>query len=233
MGARTMGTSADPEELEYEDMMVLSFGLMDPCEWAADLGARLLAASETLAAARAHYLDPTKDIDETTDEEALSAIRAGVSQYISEAFTMLHSMPMMQQQPVILEALQFIVAGIANVDRGTAPAWLVPCPTKRHHKQLAEEAEWVPIIAALELILLKLEKRNVDKATKLIAERTKRKVGTIKDWHQHLYCAAGPERQEARASIQSQIDDILYATMTMPKERRSAIIQRRVDELIA
>ena len=227
-----MESSKETQQLDYEDMLVLSFGLMDPCDWAANLSRRLRIASEALAAARAHYLDPTKDIDETTDEEALSAIRAGVSQYLSEAFTMLHSMPMMQQQPVILEALQFMVAGIANIERGTAPAWLVPRPTNRHYKQLAEEAEWVPIIVALELFLLKPDVRAVDKAAKMIANLTGRKVGTIKDWHQRLYRAAEVDRQGARASIQKEIDEIRSVTATMPKDRRGAIIQRRIDELV-
>lgn len=227
-----METSEDREQLAYEDMRVLAFGLMDPCDWAAELSLRLREASEELAAARRHYLDPTKEIDESTDENALSAIRARVSQYLAEAFTMLHAMPMMQQQPVILEALQFIAAGIADIERGTAPAWLVPRPTKRHYKQLAEEAEWVPIIAALELILLKPGVRAVDKATKMIAGITGRKVGTIKDWHQKLYRAAEPERHDARASIQQEIDQIRSMTAVMPEGHRSAIIQRRIDELV-
>lgn len=223
----------DTDPLAYEDMQVLSFGLSDPCDWAATLSTNLLAASQALTAARKHHLDPAKDVTASTDEVAVARIRAGVVGYLAEVHAMLVSMPIMQQQPEILEALKFIVAAIADIDRGAAPDWLAVRATKQHPKRLGLEAEWVPIISALELSLLLSGKPSVDAAARRIHLRTGRAIGTIKDWHQKLYRNPNDDRLAAKDAIQQEVDSVRQVLGALPKDGRSAIIQRRIDELLA
>lgn len=224
---------ADGDQYAYEDMQVLAFGLMDPCDWAATLSNKLSAATQILHAAREHHGDSSKDIEQSTDAEALAGIRAGVSEYLTELYVMLHSMPMMQRQPHILEALGFILSGLEDIDRGAAPDWLRPLATKRHSKSLENENEWVPIIAALELLRLGPQVNSVDAAAKKIHGRTGRAISTIKYWHRQLYHDGKRGRATARTAIQSEIGQMRQLVKLANSEDRSAIIARRVDELLA
>jgi hypothetical protein len=226
-----MKQGGESTDQDYEHMLMTSFGLTDPCDWAAELSTRLLAATHQLVDARAHHADPSKDIDDTTEADALAAIRDGVAQYVSEIHVMLDSMPMMQMQPEILEALQFIVAGVADINRGSPPDWLAVRPTKKHPKRLEHEAEWVPIIAALELLWLLGEKPNVDAAAKKIHDRTGRRVGTIKDWHDRLFREPQPERAMAQATIQEEVDRARAMLWSGLADARLAVL-RRIDELL-
>jgi hypothetical protein len=216
----------------HEDMMLLSFGLMDPGDWAADLSTRLLRATKILRLARNHCDDPSKDISDTSEAEDLKAIRLGVGQFLSELHVTLSSMPMMQQQPEILEALKFILAGIAGIDRGVRAEWLMEIPTKKHFKPLEKEGEWVPIIAALELLLLDARFGSVHASAKQIVKRTGRALGTIKDWHQKLYLKGKEGRPVARAAIQQELQQMQVVLNIAPMEDRRAIIDRRVSELL-
>lgn len=228
-----MQAGEETDQEAYNDALVMSFGLMDPCDWAAEFATRLLAATSKLAAARKHFTDQAKDIDDHTDADAASGVRDGAVNYLAEVYTMLHSMPMMQQQPQILEALRFILVGVSDINRGSAPAWLAVKATKQHPKRLELETEWVPIIAAMELSLLAMERPSVDGAAKHIQRRTGRKVGTIKDWHWKLFRAQEPGRTAAKEAIQIEIDQIRSMLLTVQKKDRNAIIQRRVDELLS
>ncbi len=227
-----MAEPSDTEDREYDDDVVFCFGLMDPCEWAAELSAKLSAASSELKAARTHYIDPSKEIIDTTDEEALARVRSGVQQYLAEIFLMFQAMPLFQRQPKTMEALQFILAGIADIDRGAPPTWLVNPATKRHPKRLELEAEWVPIIAALELHLFILEKPTHDAAAKAIRERTGRAVSTINGWHKRLFRAPESRHAAAKIAIQECLDEIRAVIAVLPNEHRYAIVQRRIDELL-
>jgi hypothetical protein len=230
--AATTDSSPD-DEGDYEDMKVLSFGLMDPCDWAATLSTRLLAATRKLREARNHYADPAQDVTHFTEAEALAAIRIGVGHYLAELHIMLHSMPILQSQPETLEALQFILAGVMDIDRGSAPEWLAVRATKSHPKRLANEAEWVPIVAALELLLLGTRISGIDAAAKQVRNRTGRKIGTIKDWHGKLYRRGQIERPVAWAKIKEELLQMQQMVRQFKVEDRAALIERRVGELLA
>ena len=220
------------DQATYDDAAVQCFGLLAPCDWAATLSAKLSQAAQTLEEAQKHLSDPAKDIAATTDEEALAQIRRAANCYLAEVYMMLHSMPLMQQQPKILGALQFIVASIEGIDRGSGPAWLAVRATKRHPKRLSEEAEWVPIIAALELLLIDHDVSSIDAAAKAINRRTGRAVGTIKDWHRRLFRKADKGREAAKAEIQLEIGQVRAALVALTQEDRKIIIERRVSELL-
>jgi hypothetical protein len=222
----------DDDQEAHLEMRAISFGAMDPCDWAATLSTKLLAASRSLSAAREHYADPRKDLTHLTDFHALAAIRSGVCEYLSQMFVMLNSMPMMQSQPEILESLQFIIAGVADLDRGNPTKWLTPALTKKHPKRLEKEKEWVPIIAAMELLQFDSRFNRVDTAAKEIARRTDRTVGAIKDWHRKLWLKGKDERPVARQRINEEIQQ-LRAVLTIADENgRKRLIDRRVAELL-
>lgn len=226
-------TDRSPEDaLDYEDMKVLSFGMMDPCDWAATLSTKLLAATRGLREARIHFADPAKDVTHFTEADALKAIRAAVRHYLAELQIMLHSMPILQSQPETLEALQFILAAMTDIDRGSAPEWLRARATKNHPKRLAAEAEWVPIVVALEMLLLDTRISSIDAAAKYIQIRTGRRLGTIKDWHGKLYRRGQSERPAAWAAIKESLSEWQQLLRLVKVNDRAAYIERRVQELL-
>lgn len=222
----------DDDDEEYRTALAFCYGAMDPCDWAATLSTKLLAASRSISAAREHYADPRKDLTHLTDFHALAAIRSRVGEYLSQMFEMLHSMPMLQSQPEILESLQFIIAGVADLDRGNPTKWLTPAPTKKHPKRLEKEVEWVPIIAAMELLLFDSRFNRVDSAAKEIARRTNRTVGAIKDWHRKLWLKGKDERPVAWQRIAEEIQQFRAAVNIADEKRRKLLIERRVAELL-
>lgn len=225
---------ADEDQITYNDVQVECFGLMDPCDWAATLSTKLLEAAQSLRTARDYQQDPAKDVTASTDTEALSAIRAGVVQFLSEAHVMLHSMPMMQKQPMILEAMRFIVAGIADIERGVRAEWLAPISTKKHLKRLEKEAEWVPIIAALELLILHPGFGNDDRAAHEILSRMHRtsSISSIKRWHSTLFRNGRHTRPTAWAAIDEELRRMRAILAIIERERWSEVINRRVSELL-
>lgn len=228
----TTKRSLAEEPITYEDMKVLCFGLMDPCDWAATLSDKLSAATRRLREARDFYTDPAKDITQFTEADALAAIRSGVGEFLAELHVMLASMPVIQSQPQILESLRFILAGVTDIDRGAAPEWLAVRATKCHPKRLAAETEWVPVIAALELLLLDEHITSIDAASKYVQGRTGRALGTIKDWHRKLYVSGKANRPAARAAINEELSQMRECLKLLEAKDRADVIKRRVSELL-
>lgn len=217
----------------------MSFGLAGPLGWFEELNNRMDQAAERLAKARRFFDDPKRDRSDEIDAAARASIRVAVTDYLSEIFEALHAMPLIQQQPHILEALKFIVTEISSLQRGGSPGWLIANPSKQHFKSTTKEAEWVPIIAALELARLKSSVHSVDAAAQLIAKKTSRKIGTIKDWHEKLYNKGksgfplDPSRQAAAESIRTIISQmravLLVAQGPVARDR---LLDTQIDELL-
>lgn len=223
---------SDDEQEQYLTALALCYGAMDPCDWAAMLSTKLLRCSQSLRNARDIYEDQSKDITQFTETDSLSEIRIQAAGYLSQVYEMLSAMPMIQSQPQILDSLRFIVTAIADIDRGNRAAWLEPVPTKKHPKRLMLEAEWVPIIAALELLLFDPKFPGVDSAAKEIARRTARKVGTIKGWYQKLRRKGKTNRPAAWEQIEQEVAQIRAVLNMAARSERAALIESRVAQLL-
>lgn len=236
---KEIGFTSEEDLEEMEDALLFAFGLAGPLEWVADLNKRLAEPAARLASARYTYEDPKRDCTDEIDADAKAKIRIAVTGYLCAMFQMLSAMPAFQQQPHILEALKFIITEIASVEKGRSPNWLQADPSKRHFIPLTKEAEWVSIIAALELARLKSSIRSVDASARFIAAKTSRKVGTIKDWHRKFsnQGRAGtllhPTKQRASESIRTVVNEMLAVLRIVQKpEERDRLLNRRIDELL-
>ena len=237
-GRDVVATEEDLEEIA--DAFVSAFGFAGPLVWAAELNQRLAAPAGRLASARGFYDDPKRNCTDEIDAKARAEIRSAVTEYLSEIFQMLHEMPVLQQQPHILDALKFIVTEIASVEKGRTLRWLQANPSKQHFTLSTKEAEWVPIIAALQLAMLLSDISGEDSAAKFIQrKRPVLKIGTIKDWHQKLHnkgksgSLPDPSRKVAADNIRSIVSE-MRAVLLVAQDRkaRDRLLNRRIDELL-
>ncbi|MEM1197131.1 MAG: hypothetical protein AAGH57_13575 [Pseudomonadota bacterium] len=160
------GFASEEEVEEMADAFVFAFGLAGALNWVAELNQRLISPTGRHANERAAYDDPTRDSTVELDAEAKAKVRMAATDYLSEIFQMLHAMPLFQPQPQILEPLKFVITEIASVEKGRTLHWLQADPSKQHYKLSTKEAEWVPIIAALQLALLFSKINGEDPAVK-------------------------------------------------------------------
>lgn len=200
--------SNEPDDEGYEDELVSRFGLDGPLAWADNLQRQLSQAAAALTSAVGAFEDTSKEITATSEARELQVIRTSALNYLAILHQTLSSMPILQQDPTTLKPLRDVIAGIANIDRGSTPAWLQGEPTKRHKKRLEKEAEWVPVIAALELMLTEGTKPNVHQAAKAIADSTKRKVGTIKYRYRELFLAPTDSHKPGQQAILQLVQDV-------------------------
>ena len=117
------GPPLPPNPEDIEDALNMSFGLAGPLGWFVELNNRMGPAAARLAEARRLFGDPELDCSDEIDAAARASIRVAVTDYLSEIFEILYAMPLIQQQPHILEALKFIVTEIASLEKGAAPGW--------------------------------------------------------------------------------------------------------------
>ncbi|MBV7258675.1 hypothetical protein [Erythrobacter crassostreae] len=241
-------TSPDDDELaseegleEIADAFVFAFGLAGPLDWVAELNQRLIAPAGRLANSRAAYDDPTRDSTDEIDAESKAKIRIAVNDYLSEIFQMLHAMPLFQQQPQILEPLKFVITEIASVEKGRTLHWLQADPSKQHYTLSTKEAEWVPIIAALQLALLLSKINGEDPAVKhLKGKKALPSVTTIKEWHAKLFnkgksgSLPDPSKKIAAESIRSIVSEMRAVLLVAQgPEARDRLLNRRIDDLLS
>jgi len=232
---------ASEEELEeIADDFVYAFGLAGPLDWVAELKQRLIAPAGRLANARAAYDDPTRDSTDEIDAEAKAKIRIAATDHLSEIFQMLHAMPLFQQQSQILEPIKFVITEIASVEKGRTLHWLQADPSKQHYTLSTKEAEWVPIIAALQLALLLSDINGEDPAVKhLKGKKALPSITTIKDWHAKLYnkgksgSLRDPSRKLATESIRTIVNEMRAVLIVAQNpEVRDRLLNRRIDDLL-
>ena len=112
-------------------------------------------------------------------------------------------------------------------------------PSKQHFKSTTKEAEWVPIIAALELARLKSSVHSVHAAARFIVKKTSRKLGTVKDWHKKLYnngnskSLPDPSRKAAAKRIRSIVSE-MQAVLIVRQDplSRDRLLNKQIDELL-
>lgn len=239
-------TSGDQDDVpseekneEIADATEFFFGPLDPVDWAHELNRRLFEATKKLASARTNYNDKTRDSTDQIEADAKTKLRLATTEYLSEIFVMLHALELFWKQPPILEAFKFIITEIASLEKGTASRWLIANPSKQHFKSTTKEAEWVPIIASLELALLKSSIHSVDAATRYIALRTGRKIGTIKDWHKKLNNggSSGPPLDPTKKVAADSIRTIVYEMRALlhveqEPEARDRRLTNRINDLL-
>jgi len=231
---------ASEEELEeIADAFVLAFGVAGPLDWVAELNQRLVAPAERLANARVDYEDPKRDRTDEIDGKAKGKIRIATTDYLSEIFRMLHAMPLFQQQPQILEPLKFVITEIASVEKGRSLHWLQADPSKRHHTSSTKEAEWVPLILALELLCMLPDFSNPHAAASEISRRTGRALGTVKRWHRKLHNGgksgktADFERPYAASEIRTEVQSFKVLRKAADPASYRGLVEKRVQELLA
>lgn|GEM_PF-5693552 len=233
------GFASEEEQEEIADAFIFAFGLAGPLDWVSELNQRLVAPAERLANARAAFDDPTRDSTDEIDAQAKAKIRIAATDYLSEIFRMLHAMPLFQQQPQILEALKFVITEIASVEKGRTLHWLQADPSKRHCTLSTKEAEWVPIILALELLCMLPDSSNPHAAATKISEKTGRPLGTIKRWHRKLYNGgksgeiADFERPYAASEIRTEVQSIRLLRKAVDPASYKNLVEKRVQELLA
>jgi hypothetical protein len=233
--------SASEEELEKiaEDFL-LAFGLAGPLRWASDLNQRLVAPAERLTKARAEYENPSRDRSDEIDAETKAKIRIALSDYLSEIFEMLRAMPLFQKQTALLEPLKFVVTEIASIEKGRTLHWLQADPSKQHYTLSTKEAEWVPVIAALQLALLLSDIHGEDPAVKhLKRKKALPSVTTIKDWHTKLFnkgktgTPPDPSRKAAADTIRTVVTEMrAVLIVAQDPEVRDRLLNKRIDELL-
>ncbi len=234
------GFASEEELEEIADAFVFAFGLAGPLGWVAELNQRLVAPAERLANARAAYDDPTRDSTDEIDAEAKAKIRIATTIYLSEIFQMLHAMPLFQQQSQILEPLKFVITEVASVEKGRTLHWLQADPSKQHYSLSTKEAEWVPIIAALQLAMLLSDISGEDPAANFIQRKKPAlKVGTIKGWHEKLYnkgrsgSLPDPSRKVAADNIRCIISEMRAVLLVAQDPKaRDRLLKKRIDELL-
>lgn len=234
------GPASEEELREIADAFAFAFGLAGPLDWVAELNQRLIVPAGRLTNARAAYDDPRRDSTDEIDVEARAKIRIAATEYLAEIFQMLHAMPLFQQQPQILEPLKFVITEIASVEKGRTLHWLQADASKQHYTLSTKEAEWVPIIAALQLAMLLSDISGEHSATKFIQrKRPVLKVGTIKDWHKKLYnkgksgSLPDPSRKVAADNIRSIVSEMrAVLCVAQNPEARDRLLNRRIDELL-
>lgn len=238
----TFGGQSDElseEELEeIAEAMVFAFGHRGPLDWAGELHNRLMRGAARLAAARAHSEDQKRDSTDELEAEAKTQVRLTATDFLAEIYQMLKAMPLFEEQPEILDALKFIITEIASVEKGATPSWLIATPSKRHFKNTTKEAEWVPIIMALELLITLPEFSNQHAASTAIADATGRPLGTIKHWHRKLYNGGKSgrvtdfERPYAASQIRSEVHLFMdLRNYTKPYKYQTFVVAR-VQELL-
>lgn len=234
------GFDTEEELEEIANAFVFAFGLTGPLDWVAELNQRLIAPAGRLANARAAYDDPTRDSTDEIDAEAKAKLRIATTDYLSEIFQMLHAMPLFQQQPQLLEPLKFVITEIASVEKGRTLHWLQADPAKQHYTLSTKEAEWVPIITALQLALLLSNINGEDPAVKhLKGKKALPSITSIKDWHAKLYnkgksvSLRDPSRKEAAESIRSIVSEMRALLVDeLSQEAKDRLLNRRIDGLL-
>jgi hypothetical protein len=229
----------EEEQEEIVDATEFFFGPLDPVDWAAELNRRLSGATIKLAAARSNYANQSRDSTNEIEADAKTQIRLTVTDYLSEIFLMLHAMPAFQRQPPILEALKFVVTEIASLEKGAVPSWLIAYPSKQHFKSTTKEAEWVPLILALELLCMLPDFSNPHAAASEISRRTGRPLGTVKRWHRKLHNGgksgktADFERPYAASVIRTEVQSFKVLRKAAEPASYRGLVEKRVQELLA
>ncbi len=223
---------ADVEErTPYEEMESVIFG-MDPGDWATILVQKLLAASSDLRDAQSHLLEDVRDIDDKIDQKALADVRQKAALIVANVFEMLKAMPIMQMTPEALEGLHYVLTSIVDVERGSAPAWLVAKPTKAHPTQSTKRVQQMIIVTCVQLLRLLPAFKTNDAATKEIAHRCGTRPGTIKRWCNELH---HPERSKvpaARDQIETEVMQIRAKLKVADQRNHTAIVLQRIQELL-
>ena len=234
------GFATEEDLEEIADAFVFAFGLAGPLEWVAELNQRLVAPAERLANARAAHEDSKRDRTDEIDAEAKAKIRIAATDYLSEIFQMLRAMPLFQQQPHILEPIKFVITEFASVERGRTLHWLQASPSKQHYTLSTKEAEWVPIIAALQLAILLSGINGEDPAVKhLKGKKVLPSITTIKEWHAKLFnkgksgSLPDQSREAAADSIRAIVNEMRAVLLGAPNPKvRDTLLNKRIDELL-
>lgn len=229
----------EKEQEEIVEAKELFFGDVDPLDWAAELNQRLSAATLRLSAARTNYEDESRDSTSEIEADAKTKVRLAATDYLSEIFEVLAATPLYQQRPPILEAFKFIITEIASLEKGAVPAWLIANPSKQHFKSTTKEAEWVPLILALELLCMLPDFSNAHAAASEISRRTGRSLGTVKHWHRKLHNGgksgktADFERPYAASEIRTEVKSFKVLRKAADPATYRGLVEKRVQELLA
>jgi hypothetical protein len=235
--ANSVGTVCESENSDadsrtsYEDMEAIIFG-RDPGDWAEELHHRLSMASMRLHQALAHQADPAREITDAADAEALANVREKAVHVIATLYETLAAMPIMQGRPYALDGLDYVLTSIYDVERGSAPDWLIAKPTKAHPKRMNEQIEWKLIVYSVQLLRLLPDFKTEDAAVNEIARRTQRPSGTIKRWCRKLYSPDRHEVPEARDWIKTELMGFRVALNFIQPEFHRNIIDKKISELL-
>ena len=233
----SLGTASELENTDadagtpYEIMEALIFGT-DPGDWAAELLQRLLIASSRLENARTHQANPAREITDAIDAQALANVRQMAGEVLATLYEILAAMPIMQMTPRVLDGLHYVLTSIHDVERGSAPDWLIAKPTKAHPKTMDDQVDWKFIVASVQLLRLLPAFKTEDAAVNEIARRTKRSSGTIKRWCRKLHCPQRHEVPEAREWIETELMTFREALKLTLPENHQRVIDNQIRLLL-
>lgn len=219
------------ERWSYDDLQTFIFGT-DPGKWAQSLCDCLNDQAKTLHGSRRRYAEAKEGLTEVDEEVAAREVRQAALHYLAHVLDRLQTLPIFQERPEILEEFRLVLADIEDLNRGRHAAWLSPPPTKVNPKRLEEETQWVPIISAFEMLLLKGSEMSQNAAGRWLSSKTGRSLSTINRWREKLYLTPEPERFAARDRIKMEINQIKALLLLTPADQRRGLIIQRVEWLL-
>lgn len=224
------GSSLDApdERTSYNDLESVFFG-MDPGEWACLLVNGLVVSSGQLDHARRHLADERRDTTDAIEAQAVADVRAKAVQLLANLVATLEAMPIVQSVADATCGLRYLLTSLYDVERGSAPAWLVAKSTKSHPERASSEVEWMHVVICVQLLRLLPEYNSENKAAKKISEDTGRALSSVKRWCDRLHHPLKHKNAAARQEIETEVMQI---RAIMAIAANPSVVWRRISELL-